>query len=97
MQSLRMQSPGHTYSRRYLESSQSLSQVKSTRAFSRADLIPYLNVSRSYVVAAGVESVTRRRQTASISSQRYISAGRQVLGLIRKSVYGRQNVGNTAN
>ena len=49
---LRVQSPGRMYSRRHLKLSQSLSQVRSTRAFSRADLIPYLNVSRSYVVAA---------------------------------------------
>ena len=101
MQSLRVQSLGRTYSRGHLESSQSLSQVRLTRAFSRADLVPYLNVSQSHVVAA-------RSQQSPVAVQLDVSdqqskmhhrrqQSRQALGLIRKPAHGRQKVRNTVN
>jgi hypothetical protein len=72
---LQVQSPGRTYSRRHLKSSHSLSQARSTRAFSRADLIPYLNVSQSYVVAARPnQSPPPSNQTSSTDSQSYVTA-----------------------
>ena len=98
---LRVQSPGRTYSRRHLESSQSLSQVRSIRAFSRADLIPYLNVSRSYVVAARSQQSPVAVQSDVFDQQSKMhyrrQQSRQALGLIRKPAHGRQNVRNTVN
>ena len=53
-----VQSPDCMYSRRHLKSSQSLNQVRLTKAFSWADLIPYLNISQSYIIIARIKLVT---------------------------------------
>jgi hypothetical protein len=102
-----MQNPGRTYSRRRLESSQSLSQVLVNRTpplqSSRINHSfrpgrPNTLFERQLIVRSQSNRISHPSPSDVFDQQSKILSGRQTgTGLIRKSVCGRQNVRNTAD